>query len=147
MISITLIIAAEGDKAEGLHLKNCLDLKGTLQRRKAHLRHLLTSSWVPFSFSISSCEPEGWHLPTAGTHFLSSRCSDDAKKLPRKPVMCVFVFLCVCLSVCEHPVKSAGRALKLHFRSNTWVTWSAHTHSIPHILWALLYFCPVFHAP
>lgn len=29
---------------------------------------------------------------------------------------CVFVFVCVCLSVCEHPVNLATQALKLHFR-------------------------------
>lgn len=58
------------------------------------------------------------------------------QKLPRKPaecVCCVFVSVPECVNIHltarEHPVNSASRALKLHFRSETHVTWHAQTHT------------------
>ncbi len=95
-----------------------------------YVRHLLTSSRIPISFSISSCEPEGCRLLKASTP--SSPRPLWWRQRAAKKTCRVFVFVCVWLSVCEHPVNSAARALKLHFRSKTQVTWQIHTHTYTH---------------
>lgn len=94
---------------------------------------VFTPSRIPISFSVSpACLRAGtsWkraHLSSLSLSLRSPCCCDDGGKSCQDNLSCVFVFVCVCLSMCEHPVNSATRALKLHFRSETRVTWHTHT--------------------
>lgn len=134
-VLILLVMMTESRQKGNICSASAFALKGARQRWNAHLRHPLTSSPVPLSFSIPSCVPEGWHLPESKYVFSFAASQRWCwRKLPRKPVVCVCVCpfcvcVCVCLDVCGHPVNSLTRALKPRCRSNTWVTWSAHTQT------------------
>ena len=121
-----VITAMRGVKRLSHILNDRVDLKAAPASFSAFLsreRHAASSHYVfnksQFHSPFHPASPRAatsWNASTPFFFFFffspSPRC-DDVGELPRKPVVCVcvwFVSVCVCLSVCEHPVNSATRS-------------------------------------
>lgn len=127
-LSLSVLILDDWVQAEGKHLqRKCFCAKRCTAEVKctpASSSYVFSSPTFILHFIVRAWGlAPSWKQARLFFRRLAAMTLEEAAKKTCR------VCVCVCLDVCEHPVNSLTRALKPRCRSNTWVTWSAHTQT------------------